>query len=115
MEPQLFLIPQQGVLPATANKTMALDNRGIIMASHRADIHQTIREIGRGIVCKLHGVLCGLKQSPRAWFERFSLAMKKHDFKQSNADHTLFLKHREGMVTALIIYVKDVIIAWNDE
>ncbi|KAK3004751.1 hypothetical protein RJ639_018619 [Escallonia herrerae] len=41
--------------------------------------------------------------------------MKKHDFKQSNADHTLFLKHREGMVTALIIYVDDMIITVNDE
>ena len=41
--------------------------------------------------------------------------MKKHGFKQSNSDHTLFLKHRQGMVTALIIYVDDMIITGNDK
>ena len=67
------------------------------------------------VVCKLHKALYGLKQSPRAWFGRFSLAMKKYGFKQSNSDHTLFLKHRGKMVTALLIYVDDMIITGNDE
>ena len=66
-------------------------------------------------VCKLQKALYGLKQSPRAWFGRFSLAMRKHGFKQSNSDHTLFLKHQRGKVTALIIYVDDMIITGNDE
>lgn len=57
----------------------------------------------------------GLKQSPRVWFERFSLAMRKHGFKQSNSDHTLFLKHRKGMVTALIIYVDDMMVTSNNK
>lgn len=68
-----------------------------------------------GTICMLQKALYGLKQSPRAWFGRFSLAMKSRDFKQSNTDHTLFLKHREGMVTALIIYVDDMIITGNDK
>ena len=66
-------------------------------------------------VCRLQKALYGLKQSPRAWFGRFTLAMKKYGFQQSNADHTLFLKHRHGKVTALIIYVDDMIITGNDE
>ena len=45
-----------------------------------------------GVVCKLYKALYGLKQSSRAWFGQFSLAMKKYGFKQSNSDHTLFLK-----------------------
>ena len=66
------------------------------------------------VVCKLQKALYGLKQSPRAWFGRFSLAMRKYGFTQSNSDHTLFLKHRLGKVTTLIIYVDDMIIIGND-
>ena len=66
-------------------------------------------------VCKLQKALYGLKQSPRAWFGRFSLAMRKHGFKQSNSDPTLFLKHQRGKVTALIIYVDDMITTGNDK
>ncbi|KAJ9560780.1 hypothetical protein OSB04_005940 [Centaurea solstitialis] len=51
-----------------------------------------------GEVCRLKKSLYGLKQSPRAWFGRFTLAMKKYGFKQSNSDHTLFLKHRQCWV-----------------
>jgi hypothetical protein len=43
------------------------------------------------IECKLQQALYGLKQSPRAWFGRFSSAMRKYGFQQSNLDHTLFL------------------------
>ncbi|CAL9022112.1 unnamed protein product, partial [Prunus brigantina] len=53
--------------------------------------------------------------SPRAWFGRFTMAMKNNGFKQCNSDHTLFLKHRKGKVTALIIYVDDMIITGNDK
>ena len=66
------------------------------------------------VVCKLQKALYGLKQSPRAWFGRFSLAMRKYGFTQSNSYHTLFLKHRLGKVTTLIIYVDDMIITGDD-
>uniref|UniRef100_A0A2N9IGY8 Integrase catalytic domain-containing protein n=1 Tax=Fagus sylvatica TaxID=28930 RepID=A0A2N9IGY8_FAGSY len=66
------------------------------------------------IACKLQRALYGLKQSPRAWFGRFSSAMRKYGFQQSNSDHTLFLKHRLGKVTALIVYVDDMIITGDD-
>ena len=44
-------------------------------------------------VCKLKKALYGLKQSPRAWFRRFSKVMKEFGYKQSQGDHTLFIKH----------------------
>ena len=68
-----------------------------------------------GMVCKLEKALYGLKQSSSAWFGRFSLAMKNYGYKQCNSDHTLFPKHREGMATALIIYIDDMIIIGNDD
>nr|GEW67901.1 putative Gag-polypeptide of LTR copia-type [Tanacetum cinerariifolium] len=42
--------------------------------------------------------------------EKFTLAMRKYGFKQSNLDHTLFLKRKGKLVTCLIIYVDGMII-----
>ncbi|GKB07978.1 putative RNA-directed DNA polymerase [Tanacetum coccineum] len=70
---------------------------------------------GEREVCLLKKSLYGLKQTPRAWFGRFTLAMKHYGFKQSNSDHTLFLKQRGNLITCLIIYVDDMIIIGNDK
>ncbi|VVA18459.1 Hypothetical predicted protein, partial [Prunus dulcis] len=59
--------------------------------------------------------LYGLKQSPRAWFGRFAASMKKFGYVQSNSDHTLFLKRHKGKLTALIIYVDDMIVTGDDQ
>ena len=67
-----------------------------------------------GKVCKLKRALYGLKQSPRAWFGRFTLAMKATGYQQSNADHTLFVKHKDVKVTTLIVYVDDMILTGDD-
>ncbi|KAH9675580.1 retrovirus-related pol polyprotein from transposon RE1 [Citrus sinensis] len=47
-------------------------------------------------VCKLKKSLYGLKQSPRAWFGKFTKAMVRFRYNQSNSDHTLFIKKRQG-------------------
>ena len=62
-------------------------------------------------VRKLKKALYGLKQSPRAWFGRFSKVMKESRYKQSQGDHTLFIKHSVARgVTALLVYVDDIIV-----
>jgi hypothetical protein len=67
-------------------------------------------------VCKLKKALYGLKQSPRAWFERFSQAMQRFGYKQSQANHTLFIKHSsQGKVIALIVYIDNIILTVNDD
>ncbi|BBG99419.1 hypothetical protein Prudu_009105 [Prunus dulcis] len=53
--------------------------------------------------------------SPRAWFGRFAASMRKSGYVQSNSNHTLFLKHRKGKLTALIIYVDDMIVTGDDQ
>lgn len=40
--------------------------------------------------------------------------MRKYGFQQSNLDHTLFLKHHLEKVTALIVYIDDMIITGDD-
>ena len=54
------------------------------------DLSPRTKSVGK--VCKLNKALYGLKQSPEAWFGRFSKFMKKIGYKQSDADHTLFIK-----------------------
>ena len=66
-------------------------------------------------VCRLKKAIYGLKQSSRAWFGRFSQAIKKYDYIQSNGDHSMFYKHsNQSKVTILVIYVDDIIITGND-
>ncbi|RVW36604.1 Retrovirus-related Pol polyprotein from transposon TNT 1-94 [Vitis vinifera] len=65
-------------------------------------------------VCKLKKSLYGLKQSPRAWFGRFTKSMRAFGYRQSNSDHTLFLKKQHGKITALIVYVDDMVVIGND-
>jgi len=40
--------------------------------------------------------------------------MKRYEYKQSNSDHTLFLKRKGDLITYLIIYVDDMIITESD-
>jgi len=67
-------------------------------------------------VCKLRKALYRLKQSPRAWFGRFTKVMMGLGFKQSQGDHTLFIKHSKSKgVTVLLVYVDDIIVTGDDE
>ena len=71
--------------------------------------------LGEGKVCRLRNSLYGLKQSPRAWFERFGKAVKGHGYTQSQADHTMFYKLSiEGRIVILIVYVYDIILTGDD-
>ena len=40
--------------------------------------------------------------------------MKAFGYQQSHSDHTFFIKHKEGKLTMLIIYVDDMIVIGND-
>ena len=44
-----------------------------------------------GLVCKLRRSLYGLKQSPRAWFSRFSSVVQEFGMIRNAADHSIFL------------------------
>ena len=67
-------------------------------------------------VCKLKKSLYGLKQSLRAWFERFTKVVKTCGYFQCQTDHTLFVMELgNGGLTVLIVYVDDIILTGNDE
>ena len=72
-------------------------------------------ECKKRMVCKLKKALYRLKQSPRAWFGRFTKVMITLGYKQSQGGHILFVRHsKSGGVTALLVYVDDIIVTRND-
>ncbi|KAB2632654.1 polyprotein (retrotrasposon protein) [Pyrus ussuriensis x Pyrus communis] len=52
-------------------------------------------DVGRKtVVCRLRKSLYGLKQSPYAWFDRFTQVMKKNGYCQCHSDHMLFVRRK---------------------
>ena len=67
-------------------------------------------------VCRLRKALYELKQSPRAWFDKFTIFVKAQSYTQGQSDHTLFYKYAAAdKIAILIIYVDDIIITGSDE
>ena len=62
-------------------------------------------------VGRLKKSLYGLKQSPLAWFERFTKSMLDRGYSQSQGNHTLSSIEK---VTGLIVYVDDIIVIGDD-
>lgn len=48
---------------------------------------------GRKKVCKIKKSLYGLKQSPQAWFKRFTVVVRRDKYTQSQGDDIMFFKH----------------------
>ena len=68
-----------------------------------------------GLVCKLHRSLYGLKQSPRAWFGRFSSVVQEFGMLGSEADHSVFYHHNSSsQCIYLVVYVDDIVITGSD-
>ena len=66
-------------------------------------------------VCRLKKALYGWKQPPNVWFGRLTKVILALGFKQSQGNHTLFIKHYDsGGVTTLLMYVDDIIVTKND-
>jgi hypothetical protein len=68
-----------------------------------------------GKVCRLKKSLYGLKQSPRAWFDRFRRVLCGMGYKQCNGDHTVFYRHFGRRIVVLVVYVDDIIVTGDNE
>ena len=63
--------------------------------------------------CKSKKSLYGLKQASRKWYEKFSTLLMSSGYQQAHSDHSLFVKHYNGTITALLIYVDDIVLTGN--
>nr|GEU54918.1 retrovirus-related Pol polyprotein from transposon TNT 1-94 [Tanacetum cinerariifolium] len=71
-------------------------------------------EFGR--VCKLKKKsLYGLKQSPRAWFRKFSNAVIEFGLRKRVYDHFVFYSSSNACFILLVVYVDDIVIKSSDK
>ncbi|GKF42635.1 retrovirus-related pol polyprotein from transposon TNT 1-94 [Tanacetum coccineum] len=56
-----------------------------------------------------------LKQASRNWYQKFMSALLQLNYKQSAADHSLFIYNKGKVFVTALIYVDDVIMTGNDE
>jgi hypothetical protein len=66
-------------------------------------------------VCHLKKSIYGLKQSPRAWFDKFNKAVVSHGMTRSQADHSVFFKKTRTGIVILVVYVDDIVITGSDK
>jgi hypothetical protein len=57
----------------------------------------------------------GLKQSPLAWFDKFSKTIVSQGMTCSQADYFVFYKKTRTGIVILVVYVDDIVITGSDK
>eukprot|EP00253_Pinus_taeda_P002161 PITA_02161 len=65
-------------------------------------------------ICRLKKALCGLKQAPRAWYERIDSYLMKLQFTRSEVDPNLYFKVEDDRPLILVLYVDDLFLTGAD-
>jgi len=71
--------------------------------------------VKKGNVLRLRKAIYGLKQSPRAWYNKLSTTLNGRGFRKSELDHTLFTLTTSSGIVVLLVYVDDIIITGSDK
>ncbi|KAL0641846.1 hypothetical protein Bca4012_102697 [Brassica carinata] len=71
--------------------------------------------VKNGNVLRLRKAIYGLKQSPRAWYNKLSTTLNGRGFRKSELDHTLFTLNTPSGIVVLLVYVDDIIITGSDK
>jgi len=69
---------------------------------------------GKTKVCRLRKAIYGLKQSPRALFEKFGITISGTDFHRCHSDHSVFIERTKFCIVVLTVYVDDILLTGND-
>jgi len=65
------------------------------------------------LVCKLTMSLCGLKQSPRMWYQKFDTYILGLGFVRSKVDHHVYCKQVGEKFVYSVLYVDDMLLVGN--
>jgi len=69
---------------------------------------------GETKVCRLKKTIYGLKQSPRAWFEKFSLTISGIGFRRCHLYHFVFVRRTRFDIVVLAVYIDDILLTGSD-
>lgn len=112
----------RSILSMAAMNKMMLKQFDIKTAFLYGDLNENIfmkQPVGyddnSGRVCKLKKSLYGLKQASRCWNQKFTSFIQQFDFKASNSDPCVFIRHKGNIKMIIAIYVDDGLIAANDK
>lgn len=120
--PVAKLVTVRSLLAVAVKKGWHTHQLDVNNAFLHGDLHEDVyMKIPQGFgkrddnrVCKLKKSLYGLKQASRNWYQNFTTSLQRLGFRQSRADHSLFLLKEKGTFIAALIYVDDVVITGND-
>ena len=65
-------------------------------------------------VYHLAKAIYGLKQSPQAWFEKFSNIVIGYEFQRYIVDHSVFIKNLADGCVLLAVYMDDIILTGSN-
>lgn len=99
------------MLPLAANSDWPLhqlDVKNAFLNSGLEEVFMTLLQgfeidLGKNKVCQLNKSLYRVKQSPKAWFERFGKVVTSFGFLQNQVDHTIFCKHSTNNKIIILI------------
>ncbi|WVZ17715.1 hypothetical protein V8G54_010697 [Vigna mungo] len=111
------------LLAIAATKNWALKQLDVNNAFLHGDLHEDVyMKVPPGLttstpnqVCKLQRSLYGLKQAGRQWYAKLHNFLLSHNYNCSTSDNSLFLKHDGQYLTAILIYVDDILITGNND
>ncbi|GJW92605.1 ribonuclease H-like domain-containing protein [Tanacetum coccineum] len=66
-------------------------------------------------VCKLNKSLYELNQAPRQWNEKLTTTLVENGFVQSKNNYALYVKSKNSIFLAILVYVDDIVVTGNKE
>jgi hypothetical protein len=103
------------IISLAANPDWPLHQLDVKNAFLHGDLNETVYmaqppgfESKGECVCHLKKSIYGLKQSPRAWFDKFSMVVVSHGMTRSQADYSIFFKKTRTGIVILVVHVDDI-------
>lgn len=110
------------IISLAANLDWPLHQLDVKNAFLHGDLHENVYmaqppgfESKGESVCHFKKSIYGLKQSPRAWFDKFSKVVVSHGMNRNQVDHSVFLKQITLGIVILVVYVDDIVITKSDK
>ena len=71
-------------------------------------------DVPEGMVLKLNKAVYGTKQGGRAWYKNVRAELEDMGYTRTEADHAVFVRFRDGVVSIILLYVDDFTMVCKD-